>query len=496
MTYDLLIIGGGINGTAIARDAAGRRWKTLLVERDDLAGHTSSSSSKLIHGGVRYLEYYEFGLVRKALKEREVMLKSAPHIIWPMRFVFPHNNQVRPFWMIRAGLFLYDLIGGRRTLKGTRSLAKSDPRYKSPFSDPQTKGLVYSDCWVDDARLVALNARDAADRGAEIATRTALTAAKRDGDGWSATLSDGRTVSARAMVNATGPWVADLLEETIGVPHASKVRLVRGSHIIVRRLYIGDHGYILQLPDRRIVFALPYLGKYTLIGTTDFAVDEPGDDGVSTEEIDYLCRSANLYFAIQISPDDVVSSYGGVRSLYDDGAEDSAEVTRDYVLEIDDGGSDGAAPLLSVFGGKITTARALAEDANGQLSVMAGLGGKAWTREAHLPGGELGIGFDDFLEQIEARYHFLEWEHAQRLARAYGSLLPEILGDATSMADLGEHFGAGLTEREIRYLIDREWAQTAEDILWRRSKLGLLMSEEEQARLTTYMRETIEGAEA
>ncbi|MBC2777404.1 glycerol-3-phosphate dehydrogenase [Parasphingopyxis marina] len=484
MTYDLLVIGGGINGAAIARDAAGRGWKTLLVEKDDLASHTSSASSKLIHGGVRYLEFYEFRLVRKALKEREVMLKSAPHIIFPMRFVFPHNNSVRPYWMIRIGLFLYDMIGGRRTLKGTRSLGKANPQYRSPFSDPRTRGFVYSDCWVDDARLVALNARDAADRGAEIETRVALLSATRTGDLWSATLSDGRTVEARTLVNAAGPWVSEVQESRLGAHGKAHVRLVRGSHIIVPRLYAGDQAYILQQPDRRIVFAMPYLGKFTLIGTTDIAVDNPEDAVMDTDEVEYLCRAVNQYFAVQISPDDVISLYAGVRSLYDDGAADSMEVTRDYVLEMDGGNS--TPPLLSVFGGKITTARALAEDACNRLADASRLAGEPWTKAAKLPGGDLGIGFDDFLEQIDARYRFLDWENATRLARAYGSRLPDILGDAESMDDLGEHFGAGLTAREVDWLVAHEWAKTPDDILWRRTKMGLLMNEQEQARFTAY----------
>lgn len=485
MTYDLLIVGGGVNGAAIARDAAGRGWKTLLVERDDLASHTSSSSSKLIHGGIRYLEYYEFGLVRKALKEREVMLRSAPHIIWPMRFVFPHNHQVRPYWMIRIGLFLYDIIGGRRTLPGTRALAKADPQYRSGLADPSTRGFVYSDCWVDDARLVILNARDAADRGAEIATRTALTSARRDKGLWSASLSDSRTVQSRAMVNAAGPWVSDMLEDKIGIPHAAKVRLVRGSHIILPRLYPGAQAYILQQPDKRIVFAMPYLDRYTLIGTTDAPVDDPAAATIDDNEIDYLCDAVNRYFAAQIAPRDVVARYAGVRSLYDDGAKDASDVTRDYVLEMDGGGD--TAPLLSVFGGKITTARALAEDAADTLSALASLDGAAWTRTARLPGGAFETDFDDFLAKIEARYPFLDPAHAKRMARAYGSLLPDILGDAESMADLGDHFGAGFTERELRYLIEREWAYTLDDILWRRSKLGLLMSQDEQKRLADHM---------
>lgn len=495
MTYDLLIAGGGINGAAIARDAAGRGWKTLLVERDDLASHTSSSSSKLIHGGVRYLEFYEFGLVRKALKEREVMLRSAPHIIWPMRFVFPHNNQVRPFWMIRAGLFLYDMIGGRRTLKGTRSLAKADPRYTGPFADPDIKGLVYSDCWVDDARLVVLNAVDAANRGAEIATRTALVSAERSGSLWTARLSDGRTVEARAIVNAAGPWVSELLDDKLGISGKAEVRLVRGSHIVVPPLYDGDQAYILQQPDRRIVFALPYLDRFTLIGTTDVPVDDPGDAHASDEEIAYLCRAVNAYFAQQASPADIVSSYAGVRSLYDDGAKQSKEVTRDYVLEID-GGEAGDPPILSVFGGKITTARALAEDAIDRLSERTDTDGAAWTHDAKLPGGDLGAEFEEFLRQMLARFPFLGRDQAKRMARAYGALMPDILGDAQSLSDLGRDFGAGLSERELRYLIDREWARTPEDVLWRRTKLGLSMTEDEQAELAAYLADHRERVEA
>ncbi len=488
MSYDLLVVGGGINGTAIARDAAGRGWKTLLVERDDLAGHTSSASSKLIHGGVRYLEFREFGLVRKALKEREVMLRTAPHIVWPMRFVLPHEEMARPYWMIRAGLLLYDLIGGRRSLKGTRSLARAIPQYRSPFANPDTKGLVYSDCWVDDARLVALNARDAADKGAEIRTRTALLSAERSGPVWTAKLGDGSQIEARAMVNATGPWVEQFVTDTVGIESKAGVRLVRGSHIIVPRLFAGEQAYILQQPDRRVVFALPYLHKYTLIGTTDVPVERPDDAEPDPSEIEYLCRAVNHYFAVQINPADVVSSFAGVRSLYDDGAEESLEVTRDYVLELDGGGEDSSdPPILSVFGGKITTARALAEDANDRLALATPLSGSAWTKDAKLPGGELGVGLDDFIEQIDARYRFLDWEYVDRLCRAYGELVPEILGDADSMDDLGEHFGEGLTEREVRYLVDREWARSADDILWRRSKLGLLLNEAQIARLRAYV---------
>lgn len=482
MAHDLLVVGGGINGAAIARDAAGRGWRVLLVERDDLAAHTSSASSKLIHGGIRYLEYREFGLVRKALKEREVMLRTAPHLVHPMRFVMPHNRQVRPYWIVRAGLLLYDVLAGGTSLPRTRSLGGANPQYRTPFADPRTRGFVYSDCWVDDSRLTILNARDAADRGAEIATRNELVSAERAGPIWTARLGDGRTVEARAIVNAAGPWVAEVLGGRLHAKSRAGVRLVRGSHIVVPRLFAGDQGYILQQPDRRVVFALPYLDRFTLIGTTDVAVDDPADAAMDSRELDYLCRAANLYFAVQIRPEDVVSFYAGVRSLYDDGAEDSMEVTREYVLELD-GGEAGVPPLLSVFGGKITTARALAEEAADRLAGPLGLDGDAWTRTAKLPGGDIGGDLDAWIEEAEARWPFLGAETARRMAQAYGSLLPEAIGGATRAEDLGESFGGGLSEREVGYLVAREWARTAEDVLWRRSRLGLLTGPDEQARL-------------
>ncbi|MBC7987887.1 MAG: glycerol-3-phosphate dehydrogenase [Sphingomonadaceae bacterium] len=485
MTHDLLVIGGGINGAAIARDAAGRGWKVILVEKDDLASHTSSASTKLIHGGLRYLEYRAFGLVRKALKEREVMLRAAPHLVRPMRFVMPHRRQVRPYWMIRAGLLFYDLMAGRTSLQRTRKLGKANPRYKSPLADPQTKGCVYSDCWVDDSRLVIANARDAADKGAEIVTRDGLENARRTGDGWQATLASGRTIEARAIVNAAGPWVCEVLGERLGTGSKAGVRLVRGGHIIVPRLYVGDHAYLLQQPDRRIVFAMPYEREYTLIGTTDEPVDHPTHSAIDEREIDYLCRSANGYFAIQIGPADVVSTYAGVRSLYDDGAPESAEVTRDYVLELDEAG----APLLSVFGGKITTARALAEEAADKLGAAAGLGGSAWTKGAAFPGGDLGKEFDAFAEDVRARWPFLDFDEAERMARAYGSRIDRVLGDARTAADLGEDFGGGLSERELGYLVCEEWARDAEDVIWRRTKTGLRTSAEQDARIAAWLAE-------
>ena len=489
MTYDLLVIGGGINGTAIARDAAGRGWKVLLVEKDDLAGHTSSASSKLIHGGIRYLEQYEFRLVREALKERAVMLAAAPHLIRPMRFVMPHNDMVRPFWMIRAGLWLYDLMGGWRSLRRTKSLGKASPRYRSPLQDTGSKGFVYSDCWVDDARLVVANAIDARDKGAEIAIGIELVSARREGGFWQAQLSDGRKIAAKSVVNAAGPWVCEVLAQRLGLHSKSGIRLVRGSHIIVPRLYVGDHAYILQQPDRRVVFAMPYLNRFTLIGTTDVQVDRPDAAAMDANELDYLCRCANLYFAVQIHPEDVVAHYAGIRSLYDDGAEDSMEVTRDYVLETDRGEDGRAPPAMTLFGGKITTARALAEEAVDEIGAAVGLKGEAWTKGAPFPGGDLGMAFDAFLEQVRQRYPWLEPENAERLSRAYGTRIDTVIDDAGGLAAMGEDFGGGFTQREVDYLVEQEWARSLDDLLWRRSKMGLLIGEDGRDRLAAYLEE-------
>jgi len=472
VTFDLLIIGGGINGTAIARDAAMSGAKVLLVEKDDLAAHTSSASTKLIHGGLRYLEYYEFKLVREALQERERLLRAAPHLIYPMHFILPHENAVRPWWLVRLGLLLYDTIGGRITLPRSRALRRSDTAYLKPLQR-RGKGFVYSDAWVDDARLVVLNAIDAARHGAEIATRTALVSARREGEVWRAELSGGRSVTANALVNAAGPWVAEALALT-GANARSGVRLIKGSHIVVPRLFDHDQAYMLQQPDRRIVFAIAYEGDKTLIGTTDVPVDRPEDAKISADEIDYLCAAANRYFVQQIAPADVVRTYSGVRPLYDDGASEAKAVTRDYVLELDDSGP----PLLSVFGGKITTARHLAEEAVEQLGLSSGDTGKAM-----LPGGDIGD-FDRFLAEVRARYPFLGAKQSHRMARAYGSLLHEMIGDAT---DMGEHFGGGLTAREVDWMIEREWARTVDDVIWRRSKLGLVLSEAQVARLGAFL---------
>ncbi len=485
MTYDLLIIGGGINGCAIAREAALNGWRVLLVERDDLASHTSSASTKLIHGGLRYLEYYDLHLVAEALRERERLVRAAPHIIRPMRFVLPHENTVRPWLLIRAGLILYDRLGGRSSLPRSRGLRREDTAYRAPLKgDPS--GFVYSDAYVDDSRLTVLNAVDAAENGAEIATRVALTGARREGDEWRATLSDGREVRARALVNAAGPWVSEALALT-GVNARAGVRLVKGSHIVVPRLYEGDHAYILQQPDRRIVFATPYAGD-TAIGTTDIAVDRPEDATIDADEMVYLCQAANRSFKRQIEPRDITSAWSGVRPLYDDGAGAAAEVTRDYVLELDQTGP----ALLSVFGGKITTARHLAEEAVGKLASTLGVQARRVTRERVFPGGDM-ANFAAFLAEARATWPWLGGTRVLRMARAYGTGLRDLLGDAREEAALGEAFGAGLTEREARWGHDREWARSPTDVLERRTKLGLKMTAAERERFADWWRATYPG---
>ena len=478
MTYDLLIIGGGINGCAIAREAALNGLSVLLVERDDLASHTSSASTGLIHGGLRYLEQYDFRLVAEALRERERLIHAAPHLIAPMLFVLPHEHAVRPWWMVRAGLVLYDLLGGRMTLPRSRGLRKTDTAFSAPLKGG-SRGFVYSDAQVDDARLTLANAMDAAANGSEVATRTALLSARREDGGWRAHLSDGRDVTARALVNAAGPWVADALGK-LGINARAGVRLVKGSHIVVPRLYEGDHAYMLQQPDRRIVFAIPYRGM-TEIGTTDVPVEAPEDAVIDASEIAYLCDAANRHFTNQIAPADVVATWSGVRPLYDDGASEAQVVSRDYVLELDEAGP----PLLSVFGGKITTARYLAEEALGKLGPALGADVRRMTRDRPFPGGDIGA-FDGFLADVEARWPFLGSDRAARMAHAYGSALREILAGVVDEAGLGRAFGAGLTEVELRWMRDREWATTADDALTRRSKLGLAMTEAERAGVATW----------
>jgi glycerol-3-phosphate dehydrogenase len=491
--FDLLVVGGGINGAGIARDATGRGLKVLLVERDDLASATSSASSKLIHGGLRYLEYYEFRLVREALAEREVLLRVAPHIIWPMRFVLPHAAHLRPAWMIRMGLWLYDHLGGRTTLPGSRSLNLRRAKEGDALRDDVTKGFVYSDCWVDDARLVALNARDAVDRGAVFLPRTALLNARRVDGLWSAEIErqDGQreTVRARAIVNAAGPWAADVLGSGLGINSARRLRLIKGSHIIVKRLYEGPHAYILQNEDRRIVFVLPYEQDYTLIGTTDVPfTDDPRGVKISPEETSYLCTAVSRWLAKTVTPDDVVWSYAGVRPLYDDGSTSASAVTRDYVLEVEN--QNGQAPVLSVFGGKITTFRRLAEHALDKLAPYFPAMTAPWTDTAPLPGGELeNADFERFFTELQRRRAWIPTEHLRALARRHGKRLDTMLTGCASLADLGQHFGKGLYAREIDWLVAQEWAMSADDILFRRTKFGLHLDAPAREAVATYFQQ-------
>ena len=500
-TFDLAIIGGGINGCGIARDAAGRGLSVYLCEMNDLASGTSSWSTKLVHGGLRYLEYYEFRLVREALKEREVLWSIAPHIIRPLRFVLPHRKGLRPRWLLHLGLLLYDNIGGRKRLPGhTHVDLTTAPPGRTLKHGQFTTGFEYSDCIVDDARLVTLNAMAARDLGATIETRTkAVSATRRDGI-WhlevAGTPGGGgrKTIRARALVNAAGPWVEAVLGRANGRNTKAKVRLVQGSHIVVRKLFSHDRAFILQHPDGRIVFAIPYQDDFTLIGTTDRDyTGDPASVRASAEEIAYLCESINRDFEVQIAPADVVWSFSGVRPLYDDGASEAKAATRDYVFELE--GEGDRAPLLSVFGGKITTYRRLAEDALDRIATrlpaaQSALADrtKGWTASTSLPGGDFPMGGQDAVQaDLAAAYSFLTPAHARRLVNTYGTLAAEILGPAQSMSDLGRDFGATLTEAEVRYLMTREFAITASDIVWRRSKLGLRLSAAEIRELDTWM---------
>ena len=482
-TVDLLVVGGGVNGCGIARDAAGRGLSVTLCEMGDLAGGASSASTKLVHGGLRYLEYYEFRLVRESLAEREVLLASAPHVIYPLRFVLPHHAGLRPMWLLRVGLFLYDHIGGRRTLPATRTLDLRRAPEGQPLKPQFKRGFAYSDAWTDDARMVALTALDAAERGARILTRTRLLSARREGGLWRATLqhADGtqEQVAARALVNAAGPWVAQVGRRLGANAPGRSVKLVKGSHIVLPRLYEGEHAYTLQGADGRVIFAIPYEGRFTLVGTTDLPVEgEPGPVQASADEIAYLCKALGGYFAREPTPDEVVWTYAGVRPLHDDGHKDASAVTRDYVLDLD--APTGSAPLLSVYGGKITTFRKLSAHALDLLTPALGVVAPAWTRGAKLPGGDLSGGFGAFRAETARTHPWIGEPHLTRLCRAYGSRLPQVLGDARSWADMGEAFGAGLTAREAAYLKRMEWAKAPEDVLWRRSKLGLHMSPAER----------------
>ncbi|WFP60824.1 MULTISPECIES: glycerol-3-phosphate dehydrogenase [unclassified Mesorhizobium] len=491
--HDIFVIGGGINGCGIARDAVGRGFSVFLAEMNDLASGTSSGSTKLIHGGLRYLEFYEFRLVREALMEREVLWKNAPHIIWPMRFVLPYAKGLRPAWLIRLGLFLYDHIGGRKLLPATKTLdMASDPAGK-PLKPLFRKAFEYSDGWVNDARLVALNARDAADRGAVIRTRTKVVSARRDGALWTIKIQNvltGETeeVRARLLVNAAGPWVDQVLAKAVGQNDVHNVRLVQGSHIVIKKKFDDPRAYFFQNKDGRIIFAIPYEEEFTLIGTTDR--DYPGDPHdvkISDAEIDYLCAAASEYFAQPVKRSDIVWTYSAVRPLYDDGASKAQEATRDYVLKAE--GGEGAAPLLNSFGGKITTFRRLAESMLEKIEGFLGKRGKPWTANAPLPGGDFpATGFDAQVARLKNAYPFLDQRLARRLTRLYGTRAEKLLGLAKSNADLGRNFGADVYEAELRYLVENEWAVTAEDVLWRRTKRGLHFSREQTAALEEFMR--------
>jgi glycerol-3-phosphate dehydrogenase len=494
-TYDVAIIGGGINGCGIARDAAGRGLSVYLCEQADLASGTSSAATKLIHGGLRYLEYLEFRLVREALMEREVLWRIAPHIIWPLRFVLPYQKGMRPAWLLRLGLFLYDHLGGRELLPPTSTLDLTKNVTGESLKPGQySLGFEYSDCWVDDARLVILNARDAAHRGATIRTRTKAVAAERRADAWHLATVDRRsggaaeTVRAKILVNAAGPWVGDVLAAAKRRNAPASIRLVQGSHIVVPKLYSHDRCYIFQNADKRIIFAIPYEGDFTLIGTTERDyVGDPSDVRTTPEEIDYLCHAANRYFRTAIGPAQVIWTYSGVRPLYDDGASEAQAATRDYVLELDDAG----APMLSIFGGKITTYRRLAQHALDKLERYlpeAVRVRRNWSGHKPLPGGDFAVhGFDALVNEIGREYPWLDAHHCRRLVRSYGTRTRIILGRATHRTSLGRDFGGGLTEAEVIYLMREEWAQEADDVIWRRSKLGLRLSAAQVAELESFM---------
>ncbi len=489
--YDLFIIGGGVNGAGIARDAAGRGLSVILCEKDDLAQGTSSRSGKLVHGGLRYLEYYEFRLVREALIEREVLLESAPHIIWPMRFVLPHNPADRPAWLVRLGLFLYDHLGGRKRLPGTRTLNLKTAPEGAPLKDEYGKAFEYSDCWVDDARLVLLNALDAAGRGAEIHTRTACSSIRREEGIWIVEMTDTasgtkRTVKARCVVNTAGPWVNDIIRRVAGLNSSRSVRLVKGSHIIVPKFWEGRQAYLVQNPDKRVIFINPYENDLALIGTTDIPYEgHPEDVAADSNEIDYLLKSVNRYFKQQLVPADIVHSFSGVRPLYDDSAENPSAVTRDYIFEVD--ADNNKAPLLSVFGGKITTFRKLSEHALDRLKPFFPNMRPGWTAKAQLPGGDMAnADFEQFLGDMRAKYPWLPFDLAKHYARLYGTRMHDLLGSARSVSDLGTRFSKLLYEREAQFLRTTEWALWPEDVLERRTKHGLHMTEEERVVFTNW----------
>jgi|TARA_B110000114_G_scaffold84730_1_gene89579 glycerol-3-phosphate dehydrogenase len=493
---DIFVIGGGINGCGIARDAAGRGYSVRLAEMNDLASGTSSWSSKLIHGGFRYLEHYEFKLVREALGERETLLKMAPHIIWPMRFVLPHHSSMRPAWLLRLGLFLYDHMGKRKLLPGTKQINLTTHSVGKPLKATYTKGFEYSDCWVNDARLVVLNAQDAQEHGAKIETHTKVISASRENDHWSISTRNLRTDEisihkARLLVNASGPWVDKVLGEAFENKGSNNVRLVQGSHIVVPKIHDHDKAYIFQNADNRIIFALPYEQDFTLIGTTDQDYQgDPSDVKITASEIDYICSSASAYFEKPIDANNIVWSYSGVRPLFDDGATEAQEATRDYVLRVD--GDD--LPVINIFGGKITTYRKLSESMMDKIATLIGTRLGAWTADSNLPGGDFDVSdFDSLVAKLEMEFKFLDSTLATRLVRSYGTHAWTIMKGALDVEDMGQDFGGTLSQREIEYLMKYEWAECAEDVVWRRSKLGIRLSEMEVSVIDHWMKNKSES---
>ncbi len=493
--FDIFVIGGGINGCGIARDAAGRDYRVGLAEMNDLASGTSSGATKLIHGGLRYLEHYEFRLVREALMERERLWAIAPHIIWPLRFVLPIHKGLRPAWFLRLGLFMYDYMGGRKLLPPTKTIDMQNSDVSAPLKPLYSKAFEYSDAWVNDARMVVLNARDAADRGASIMTHTKVIAAKRTNGIWEITLkpekSEAITVRTKVLVNAAGPWVDRVLSDAIKGDDGKRIRLVKGSHIVVKRLFDHDKCYIFQNSDERIIFAIPYEEDFTLIGTTDQDYDgDPTDVTISDEEINYLCDAASEYFSKPVTPDQMVWSYSAVRPLMDDGSSKAQEATRDYVLtvQVEDG-----APLINVHGGKLTTYRKLALSVMEKIATVYERRGNDWTGDESLPGGDFpATGFADEVKKLKGKYSFLKQRHARRLVRLYGTIAHKILGDISDVAGLGILFGDDLYEVEVIHLIENEWALSVEDILWRRTKRGLWFSPDQVKSLEKYLKGKIQ----
>ncbi len=491
-SIDLLVIGGGINGVGVAVDAAGRGLSVVLCEKDDLANHTSSASSKLIHGGLRYLEQVEFKLVHEALREREILLHKAPYLVHPLEFVLPHDKHLRPAWMIRLGLFLYDYLARRKSIKKSTHLKLRNVEEGQPLKEKFTEGFVYTDCKTDDARLVVINAIAAKEKGATVLTRTECVSLKRSDGQWTVELRDRRThkettIYAKAVVNAGGPWVSQVLHDVAHRETTAGVRLIKGSHFTVPKLYEGSHAYILQNPDQRIVFVIPYQHDYTLIGTTDVPFEgDPNRIDISKEEVIYLRDAVNYYFDRQINEADINWTYSGVRALYDDRSEKPQKITREYHLDVND--DNGKTPIISIFGGKLTTYRTLAEHVLKTLKPYFPRMQGSWTAEAFLPGGDLeGKTFEEFFKSVSNTYPWLPKELVRRYSESYGTLLHRVINRAQLLSDLGRNFGAGLYENEVNYLIEHEWAQTVEDIIWRRSKLGLRLSKEEIDRLKAYL---------